>query len=513
MNCSKLEPDKTGKDFIVEFDLAEPNKKMSFDKRPPPIQVVVQVKTILAKNKTARVTLSVAERLVKDSHPAVICILKIDKDDRIISMHLNHLFDDQLGRVLERLRRCSKNGDTKLHLKTITFAATTANAIPLEAEALSLALERLANAGMLEYADAKKRQCSELGYDEYGFTGRFSLSDVPVDEVIDGFLGLRDLPIQQLFTTERRFNIELPEAEAASGTIRITPNAQFSATIVITAVSTKETLALDSDFLVVPPGITGASGYAASFTTKLGIFVLRLGKWTFTQSGGFDRNAEHLSGEWIEFLLCAKILSLGAISISVHAKGNRTPFSIVTDNHPQAEWTSVLENYLAIVRKLEVINSKAGAHSRKFSLEQVWARRHEIDALAAVCTTGGTIVDIATDAGTFPPLEAEQGVFMTAVDIGCGWIGVFLPIEVTTVGAVSGVLWQGRQRGDVLLEQIVGDDVSHQFEQFRAKMKKISNVTTVIFQEPHASSNEGFARIEYSGGGDEIVTTASPTAL
>ncbi|WP_440410372.1 hypothetical protein [Neorhizobium petrolearium] len=76
LKFSKVQPDKTGKDYIVEFDL-EPPGHTPLDRRPPPLQIVVQVKTILAKNDSAKVSLSVAERLAKDTRPAIILIFKI----------------------------------------------------------------------------------------------------------------------------------------------------------------------------------------------------------------------------------------------------------------------------------------------------------------------------------------------------------------------------------------------------------------------------------------------------
>jgi hypothetical protein len=72
LKCSIVFPDKTGKDFVVETSLQPATPERSLDKRPAPTQIIAQVKTILAKNSTVRISMSVAERLTKDTRPAII---------------------------------------------------------------------------------------------------------------------------------------------------------------------------------------------------------------------------------------------------------------------------------------------------------------------------------------------------------------------------------------------------------------------------------------------------------
>lgn len=152
LHCSKVHPDKTGKDFIVEFPLSSPSPTVPFDKAPPPVQVVVQVKTILSKTTSAKLALSVASRLAKDTRPAVVAILRVDENDEFQGLHVIHLLDDELGRILKSLRRASKKGSSKLHEMSISFGPNAANRISMDPLQLHATLAALAAPDMITYA-------------------------------------------------------------------------------------------------------------------------------------------------------------------------------------------------------------------------------------------------------------------------------------------------------------------------------------------------------------------------
>jgi hypothetical protein len=218
LHCSKVEPDRTGKDFIVEFKLAEPNGITSIDRRPPPAQIVVQVKTILAKNDTVRLSLSVAERLAKDTRPTVVAILRIDEQDQFVDLHLVHLIDGRLGRVLQALRKASKIKNARLHERTISFKISHGSQVERNAPAVYAAFAGFAAGNMLEYGVEKRRQIEELGFEAYRYNMKFSLPHAP-DDIVDGLLGLKRLDIENVVITERRFKIDLPWDTIAKATI------------------------------------------------------------------------------------------------------------------------------------------------------------------------------------------------------------------------------------------------------------------------------------------------------
>ena len=81
---SKPMPDKTGKDYLVEFPLEPYDAGISYDRRPAPTGCVVQIKTTKATNGKVVCKLTAAERLAHDPRPSAICILRLDENDNVV---------------------------------------------------------------------------------------------------------------------------------------------------------------------------------------------------------------------------------------------------------------------------------------------------------------------------------------------------------------------------------------------------------------------------------------------
>ena len=109
--CNKATRDRTGWDFIVEFQFEAPGEAYSLDNRAVPISCHVQVKTVLTTSTDRfKVRLSSAERLAKELKPAFICVLKV-KGVEFIEAYLIHIIDKPLERILKRLREAEVGKD------------------------------------------------------------------------------------------------------------------------------------------------------------------------------------------------------------------------------------------------------------------------------------------------------------------------------------------------------------------------------------------------------------------
>jgi hypothetical protein len=75
--ASRPDPDRTGKDFVVEW---KPDEKWGFDTRPPPRKCKIQIKSTRLGSRQVRVKLSAAEWLAKDLAPAFILCPVIDTE-------------------------------------------------------------------------------------------------------------------------------------------------------------------------------------------------------------------------------------------------------------------------------------------------------------------------------------------------------------------------------------------------------------------------------------------------
>src|SRR5205809_6637408 len=75
--CNKSTRDRSGWDFIVEFQFGDAEDPSPLDSRTPPLSCHVQVKTLRAENDRFRMRLSSAERLAKEIKPAFVYVFKV----------------------------------------------------------------------------------------------------------------------------------------------------------------------------------------------------------------------------------------------------------------------------------------------------------------------------------------------------------------------------------------------------------------------------------------------------
>lgn len=116
LSC-RLDPDRIGRDRIVEFELEDCAGGPSYDTRPAPIGCSVQIKTVLWHTRDVRISLSNAMRMAGDPRPTFICVIRVGRCDDVIDMRFIHLVGDNLARVLERLRRASQSSEERLNKK------------------------------------------------------------------------------------------------------------------------------------------------------------------------------------------------------------------------------------------------------------------------------------------------------------------------------------------------------------------------------------------------------------
>jgi hypothetical protein len=118
--------DRTGWDYIVEFDQEPPSGNASLDTRRSPLSSHVQVKTMWNTSDRFRMRLSAAERLAKEPKPAFVYVFKVDKNLEFVSAHLVHMLDENLAIVLKRLRREQFIGTkpSRINRKYISFQAS-----------------------------------------------------------------------------------------------------------------------------------------------------------------------------------------------------------------------------------------------------------------------------------------------------------------------------------------------------------------------------------------------------
>jgi hypothetical protein len=230
--------DRTGWDRIVEFPYVGLKPEAAIDSRPVPISCHVQVKTVWTGKTTCRLRLSAAERLAKDPKPTFVYILSVNPDLTAHTAHLIHLKGDALATILKRLRREHRdNGsNAKINTKTISLPLSLGAELTPTGEALKGAIETAVGGphALKDYVIRKRDELATLGYHETSFTGNVTIAAASIDDVVDGFLGLKPLELKSFQHSETRFGIELPlvDVSATNGQLFISPTTPRSCRLI-----------------------------------------------------------------------------------------------------------------------------------------------------------------------------------------------------------------------------------------------------------------------------------------
>lgn len=223
-----IDHDRTGWDYIVEFEQQAPSGSETLDSRRSPLSAHVQVKTMWNKNDRFRMRLSAAERLAKEPKPAFVYVFKVNNKLDFVSAHLVHILDDNLARILKRLRTEQAKG-TKPHQinkKYISFkVSTSGRKIEPTGEALRLTMSEFCGPDLDAYIDRKRKQLQDLGFEPRRFQATTTFKVESMDGLVDGLLGLRELEVTAGRAFETRFGIKLSlnEPSFAKSVMRVKP--------------------------------------------------------------------------------------------------------------------------------------------------------------------------------------------------------------------------------------------------------------------------------------------------
>ncbi|WP_342709777.1 hypothetical protein AAFG13_35830 [Bradyrhizobium sp. B124] len=223
-----IDHDRTGWDYIVEFEQQAPIGRETLDTRRAPLSAHVQVKTMWASNDRFRMRLSAAERLAKEPKPAFVYVFKVNEKLEFVSAHLVHVLDANLAAILKRLRKEQAEG-TKSHQinkKYISFkASTSGRKIKPTGAALRQAIFDFCGSDLDAYIDRKRKQTQELGFEPGRFQATTTFKVESMDGLIDGLLGLRELEVTAGQAFETRFGIKLSlnEPNFAKSVMRVQP--------------------------------------------------------------------------------------------------------------------------------------------------------------------------------------------------------------------------------------------------------------------------------------------------
>ncbi|MDP3342644.1 hypothetical protein [Frigidibacter sp.] len=374
----RIEPDRLGRDRVLEFPAKARLESEPYDKRAAPLGCSIQIKTILATNDRVSVKLSVAERLAIDNRPTLVCIIRVDDCDNVVDMHLLHILDDNLSRILQRLREEFSKGTDALNRVEITFGVAAAHKVEQTPDALKEALTLIIGEDMNAYAAEKIRQRDTAGYQD---GGRYSI-DITFEEItprdlIDGMLGLKKLGIKGLKPFEERFSIKLPGGLPIPGgmegaVLQITPTPVDAGVISIFSRIRDERIELNCD-LIVPifPAIPIETMKMIARSELLdAIFSVEQGAIQLTNT--FDESSAHPIGEWLKIFKLWDVVFAGDSELTVRTNDGRQLLSgsfgdaVNIDDRPE-----YLNEILSLLEMANSLLIEASAANRPVSLRDL----------------------------------------------------------------------------------------------------------------------------------------------
>ncbi|NGO54750.1 hypothetical protein [Allomesorhizobium camelthorni] len=482
--CNKFTVDRTGKDFVVEHPLDKINNFVSYDKRGEPKKYIFQVKTVGKGSRSVSISLSSAERLIKEACPTVICVFSYDKStDRLDHMVFIHIIDDVIAKVLRRLRMEYKRGNQRLHKATISIPIPGARKLQIEKEVLLQELDKLGIPTMEAYALKKREQVKTLGFDEHRYTMKMTFEAADQQELTDGFLGLRELKVAHAHAEEFRFAIGLPAPDLfhgfEKGTVFITPEPVGSGRLAIVESDGTTPFAALVKVVGVPGGEVGveptllfqwSAGYVQiKYIKKLLNVTLKPSKSDIASSQTFID----------EYRFMRRLLDSPAQLIYEDARGT---VSLGTIDWPQKDDDLSIRRIARMLDWYDGIYSTAGDYPNEISIERLWQTRREAKILYEMVTKNVRF-QTTSEIWEMEEIDNARGQYVTAIELAGLWYGIGIPLSVSTQAATEKRNWIGIKAGEVHIERFNGD-VDNKFPNFREKIIKLSSSQCSFIQDP-----------------------------
>ncbi len=218
-----VQHDASGWDFLLEWPLpggGGPNPT-TLDHRPPPYQVLVQVKATDGDPRSWPIKLDNWLRLMATPLPAFFLLMYFDGSESCHRARLAHVSKEYISHVLKRLRELSASGgEDALHTRRLSLRAS--DGVKLQranAASFEKSVRSLVGTDISAYMSEKLRLRETLGYEDTTAAIRFNFkvpessdpSKGAQDLLVDLALGLiKDIEIEGGEYTDVRFGIPAP---------------------------------------------------------------------------------------------------------------------------------------------------------------------------------------------------------------------------------------------------------------------------------------------------------------
>ena len=204
-----LEMDKTGWDFLVEFDFDNQTSLEMSIVHQGPIECKVQIKSTDKRARKLPISLSNLRRLVTSSMPAFIVFIEFDGSDTPQRTFLVHIDQKICAEVLKRLHDAEQNGESdRFHKKTMTIRYDDQHQLsePI-GQALAQSIGHYVGPKIEAYTTGKIEHLSKAGF-ENGFAEMTFMAEDEdtIQKLIDMSLGIEcEAEVSQVEASMVRF--------------------------------------------------------------------------------------------------------------------------------------------------------------------------------------------------------------------------------------------------------------------------------------------------------------------
>lgn len=486
--ANRVDRDRNGWDFIVDFPFRSDGPPTSLDKRDAPISCRVQVKTIWHDNEAVELRLSAAERLAKDPKPTFIYVLKIDDNGQAVRGHLIHLLDNNLAKILKRLRREHARGNQKINRHYISFNVNAGVEIEPSGEALAQTITRMVDARQSSYVETKAEQLRRLGFEDGGHKISLTVVASSYQELVDASLGLRPLTFTQRKHVETRFGIELPIFEnmnGKKGTLKISPNPKPCRVVFR---NDKVCLPAAVEGEVIFPGIAQLPSEYLRVCIRCALFSIFIPYEADAFNLSIDtdalRKASHSIDEWRKFHRVLRLMSKPG-----------TEIKCTTDDLPVLEFktnqggTLMSPEHVAQAEKAceQITNlaERIGAATPHLTLEEIDDCRDQVDfcqKLIQNVADGGEI-EFQSDLPDALQTTSDMSMnYYVAFEMGKIAVGYFVPVTMRVQAAGDHAEWCGvfNGFGDIQLLR----DTDADFDRFVNETSEKTGVQAAFVNRP-----------------------------
>lgn len=389
--------DRAGWDYIIDYH--SPDGEGDLDDRPAPVTIRVQVKTLWQDRDEIELRLSSAERLVKHDGPSYICVLAVDEGTlEFVGLRLIHCRGLFVERVLRKLRQAQKSGDRPNRVKLRIKPAELAASVTPDHESLRSAFAETVAVDALAYLTEKRTELRTIGYEGPAIKVSTTMAAAP-DEIVDAFLGKRDLQVSSFEVSNTRFGIELPVRGAPSGPgkISIRPRPEKCS---MRLVGGAEEVVLRGELYRPPAPVISATGIPRMYIkTDVLEFTLSivspppLGRLNGTLTTLEGRCSKRLAcGDWAR--LYRLVSMIGGPGLSLELTSGSVRAAPILMRAAPTDLTRAWGELAQLADSAASILSAAGHPDLRLKLSEIWEARTEIETLSAMRTAPSSVTGI-----------------------------------------------------------------------------------------------------------------------